>query len=919
MSRAYLRQDLNSCGYFEPFTMESASLIERLLVDVVSFGMKLQDANNAKDQMEREMLQERKHRLSVESQMERFTSLNETLSNQVAELSKKADESILKAERECELERDKFEQLRLLFEQQALNEGRLEMELAEMRRKMSQKFIGSETTFLEIVDGEPFFDNVETIPSSLPPVIDFDAELAQENFRLKTALESEFANLTTHPTLAVASSLMHRSQTSSTNVNDLQFQLDYLNEKYAEATRRLNDTLPDPLRGKVEDLQTALEREIRLRKDAEDRLKNVFNVNTRSRCNRPDAQDACMGCVKLEKDLEEAKAIIDQIDQEQHSHTPSVYEDCMNCSNYANELEQLQQSFLNFRANLSQVSDNLNEELAFCKAEIDQKNILVKECSNQMNELTSYVNSLTEENEAFQKSLMEMSEDRDKLITQIRSISIEKHQLEQKIADGFKTDMEISHFKQKCQTTETELKKVLVEKHACEDRLAKSNSRIEQLMTDLQIVSNQCGSLEELIEGINQTKNQLEIKLQQSERELDEERKRMKILVNEDAGGKVEISRLKTEISDLHNVSMRMDHERDKLQSLCDDQAEELDLLQQENRKMGVEFYEMQRICENLKRQCEQYTRECEDAVESKKAVEIRYQRATEECQFLSNALAECRRSLVDMESDLTVLAKENEKSRELQMEAFKQVEILTLTIKSKDKSLADILHALRATEMERDDILGLYRRLAEEANKSDAFRSDLSKEKLQLEEAVQILQKQIEDEQMEKASLKNKLRQSELDIVALKRQIANLSAQTEQLLATTEEGRKGIAAAVKDLEMTEKINKQVEQHRENFQREAARLLAEKTELEMKLNKVETSRFSLETRLKQEMAKSEALQELIGNQRKSEILGQSSEGSDNLQKTVEQQFVLIGELDRRNRELEERLLSDSNVANNQQL
>ena len=237
----------------------------------------------------------------------------------------------------------------------------------------------------------------------------------------------------------------------------------------------------------------------------------------------------------------------------------------------------------------------------------------------------------------------------------------------------------------------------------------------------------------------------------------------------------------------------------------------------------------------------------------------------------LAEQLGQARRDLADSADDVATLSRDNQRIHDQLSDAIKSAEGAGNLARLKERNAQELLQALRATEIERDDILELYRKVADEVNRKEMLIAQGESEKIGMEQVAHDLQKQLEDAIRAEEQARQKHRQAELDIVALRRSVTELMAKLEMNASETDEGRKALQKTLVDLRYSQEVTRQVEAHREAFERETALLANQNENLITDLQKLQQELTAQRNAVLLEGERREALERLIGQLRQQQV------------------------------------------------
>ena len=544
----------------------------------------------------------------------------------------------------------------------------------------------------------------------------------------------------------------------------------------------------------------------------------------------------------------------------------------------------------------------LTLQVSIMEAERKSNIEILNGATNQLTDLSAACEALSTENQALQEQLTLLGSERDDLSHDLSQTLSHAHSLSLEIRT--KTEA-LAAIEGSTEAVRRDLRIEVSAKLAALKESEEARARVTVAEEQLISLTQQLGQVKTLAEQLNSAREQLAIQLTVTQRDLEEERRHAKNTLERQQNSTSEIIGMEGEISQLKEALVRLDADRDSLQRLADHQAEKLDELVRENRRLSIDSSEAARSLENARRGTENAERALDDLHDTRKSLERRLSEAMAEGVALAEQLGQSRRDLADAADDVATLSRDNQRIHDQLSDAIKSAEAAGNLARLKDRNAQELLQALRATEIERDDILELYRKVADEVNKKEMLVAQGEAERISLEQVAHDLQKQLEDAIRAEDQARQKNRQAELDIVALRRSVTELMAKLEVNASETDEGRKALQKTLIDLKYSQEVTRQVEAHREAFERETALLANQNENLIADLQKLQQELTAQRNAVVLEGERREALERLIAQLRQQQVTAREElspvtrqDGDvEQLYKTIEQQYELIGEMD----------------------
>jgi chromosome segregation ATPase len=351
---------------------------------------------------------------------------------------------------------------------------------------------------------------------------------------------------------------------------------------------------------------------------------------------------------------------------------------------------------------------------------------------------------------------------------------------------------------------------------------------------------------------------------------------------------------------------------KDELTRTCDSQAERIDGLTRALRQTELSQVEGHRTSENLKRKVAVLESELANKEDSVRSLSARLGSACEDVAKTSDALAAKKKELTDAMDDVRVLVDEVNKWKSAMGEADRLNQSAKRDLTEAKRRLETALQALRATEIERDDVLGLYRQSAAEIENRKFQIDVLDREKKQLHSAINDAVRAIEEARQTDSVLRGEVRARDLDVAALKERVQLLSVQLDQVLAEGDQGRRGVGRLMHEMKMQEEVQRVLEEQRVGFEREVARLEADVHGLVTNLKTTDARLEKKTLELDDAERRYNALAAYRAEAVQISPLTQGA-GVQELLQTIEQQYRMIGELDSEVETLKTRLANNSAV------
>jgi len=723
-----LRQQLSELNYLYPFSEDSVSLIHALLRDLVS-TVTTYKALETEHEITREEL-----RLAVEEITKLGSIVREKNQLQIA-LGKARDEvevGICSGDQRAAAAEERALELELIVSQLRFENKQLECENRDLRLRMDQLLVEGNK---ECGHNEIFLPHTDMVVDNVFTPIE------EENWEFRgpevKALKSEIGEL-------------------ESTIADQTQQLEKINKKYEQLEAKFLEQSPVTLSGTWVGLGPS-DQNLAIQQ-LNERL-DFLNEKYRD-LKLEHAKCSAVG-PKTRKDLDVRKKNSYNLELETR----------------VNELENELESIAN-----GDLVIQLKEEAMKSKREFDSLNRALKDVQNEVKskdkELRALRGAMRNGDRGhdsrklqgqvalLEEKLRQVTEDRDELIEKLDEIDRSIQSMESEIL--------------KIESENCELKR---ERAAKEEAFIGISKQLQEVNAILNSLTEDVSGSEE-IERLKFKISQLEREKRELEKEVDTHRSRgdleglvrsltaakdqavagMKSLQAElsDVRTKAEANRdFVSEIFRLKSSLTRMDGERDELQIVCDDQAEKLELLRQEN---------------SVK------TRELSEALKSLSAIRFEYDRVKQQLDDKDNQVRRLNHLTVEIErkeiqvralqTEVTNANREiSEITRDNQMLSNELVRMRNniVSMTHSQVEIENVLESLRLTEKERNDVVSLYRKVADENKVIGNSLDKISLERMRFEELAKSKEMELVKAAQANHQLAAQCRQAELEIAALR------------------------------------------------------------------------------------------------------------------------------------------------------
>ena len=393
--------------------------------------------------------------------------------------------------------------------------------------------------------------------------------------------------------------------------------------------------------------------------------------------------------------------------------------------------------------------------------------------------------------------------------------------------------------------------------------------------------------LKSLVKSLTGSKEQLLGQLKLMQKELNEKKAELDRF---QAESKQPV--LEREIAALKKSLVELDADRDELQRLCDDQSEKLESLRESGAKYRVELAELNQSLIQARMESDRLRQQLEEKELEWTRMEHRsgdlvgkMERKEAELRSVQADAATARSELVEVTRETQMLAAEVNRLR-AQLHSQNDVS------QRSQAEIHSLMETLKVTESERNDILSLYKQVIAEHKNVRVNFDKIQSEKLRLEDILQAKESELVRAGHSNSQLASQCRQAEVDVVALRAQISELSLRLEQT------SRRRSDASPRAIGYGEAGGNLNQAHLQREKVELEKLVA-RTEIEN--NGLTNEISNLNSIIDSERGKIRELQEYIEALSAVKLGGSSpartGDASRELERTIEQQYALIGEMD----------------------
>ena len=770
-----VRAQLSELNYLYPFSEDSLPLIQALLSDLVSAVTSYKDLELEHEITHEELrlAVEEINRVGVIENPKLLREKNE-LHVQLVKAKDDYDSQIVSSRKLTLSAEERATKLELMVSQLRHENKELISENALVRTRIDQLLIVPSTSGeiycpveLAPTDEEADRDHpefasfeIESIKTENQELEKIISELSDQLSRTRqqyTDLESKFLSVSPLTVSGNWVGLADGNHQNEMIIRDLNERLDFVNDKYREL-KVLHDRCGIVSDSPLVDLRESrkelnlvasryesIKREISVLKSENAKLKSAIAakkpVNVEPE-RQPTTIDESELVTTLKEESRQSKRLIE-----------SLRRDMKATQNEALLKEKELRALRNAGGGGDKAKDNrrLTGEVALLEEKLRQVTDDRNELIDRLDEIDSSIEAMESEILRIEKENGDLR--REKCAKEEAFIGISKQLQEvngilNSLTDDIHNGEEVERLKFKISQLESDLVKK-------DDELKKFKSTIDLLRKrPVDTSDNNTASLEALVKTLTMSKDQAMAQVKTLQSELNE--KRVKIDSHVKASESVE--KYKLEVSDLKSALVKVDHERDELQRVCDDQIEQLEVLRNENGRIK----DLSRTITGLQNEADRLRRTMDQKdlqLIRLNQISLDLERKDVQLRSIQAELATAQREIYELTSDNQKLASELGK------------------LHSNHLSQSSVVESLRITEKERNDVLNLYRQVV---NENKAISSNLDRnsiEKSRIEELWRERESELAKAAQANHGLVAQCRQAELEIASLRAKIFQQSS----------------------------------------------------------------------------------------------------------------------------------------------
>jgi centrosomal protein CEP135 len=573
----------------------------------------------------------------------------------------------------------------------------------------------------------------------------------------------------------------------------------------------------------------------RKKREAEELKEEVNNKNRQ-------VQEMNMYLDKAREEIERLKGVVENLEKDKYS-----------IANGARKAEYLEGDLNNLKKQLENSRENernLLRQLETAKIELEKSSERIQaslrqaeRIANQKSEIESELQSLKQEYESY------TSQD-----SEIKTATIK---LEEK---AFQSSIQIEELKR-------QISQEQAYRYRSEDECEKLKKSLAAEKTNVQKLSDQNVQLRSLIEGLENTKEDLLKKLQNSHSDRSTEEQHRSELMKQITSLRKQLADNEQNVAEMHEALKNLDADRDYVQSLLDAKVEEnatlhdtFALIQRENSELKDQinsFYSKEGTANKRIEERDVEIRKLKQKIAETEAI----------CEDARRGMMSSTRELQEFQDAVSALTRENSIVNDQLVQVSRDRDKLKMMVEESSKSERLAQQLLRASEREKEDLRLTYSRACEEVERLSHSVSIMSEEQrnvmTHLNSCEQELLNAQQHIQQQDVTISNYL----TEIATLERQISSLAHQLEIAERRTKEASEAKDALLKEMTSARFVSRDLEVNREELQRALATLENEKYILDSKVRSLQAEIGSLRAQISHQQERTLELEQLLARER----------------------------------------------------
>ncbi|CAD7943708.1 unnamed protein product [Amoebophrya sp. A25] len=398
-------------------------------------------------------------------------------------------------------------------------------------------------------------------------------------------------------------------------------------------------------------------------------------------------------------------------------------------------------------------------------------------------------------------------------------------------------------------------------------------AKVESLETQVAELQAEKTQLTGVMNSLEQTREQLVSQLQETQRVLDLERDtRARMLQNTSNNAQAAADNA-AQIDSLKEALKQIDIERDKIQAQADEKSQEV-------RVLVLQLDEGKKIEAGLQQGIEELRRKLDisqgQLTDRERQLEDHALRQADMQQQLEQQRADIinyRRDLDTYADDLSVMTKENGALSQEIDQLHRDKELAVAERNQFQVAQQKDLQTLKITELERDDMVQLYKEMVEESQRQQAALKELRLEKDEAGKKISdytARNKALIDAEEKALSA---ARQEGMNVVALKQQVSDLCGRLETLTQEAEDKLRREREFEQELFVSGQAVREVETRRFNIERDLASARANQDRQMVELTRLKNDLQQEKELTKLERSRNTKLEGLLAEFRRKDLSG----------------------------------------------
>jgi len=595
-------------------------------------------------------------------------------------------------------------------------------------------------------------------------------------------------------------------------------------------------------------------------------------------------------------------------------------------SSITNQAQKQMQETLkaeNEKGSLQSMIAHLQTELNNAKTIISERDDKIRNLSADIARLQSQIKILEDENVLFRakadkaktaeqdlqlhKNTLELMQKKDvNVAQQLEEARLKLHRAEaecdgnrkkaeiaNKRAEGFENEvkkrsdeilslkMKIAENERLSKVEEEQKKDLLTQINDAQKNLMSEHKEREKLELDIRnlskdleasrakevVLNEKINQLKTLVENLDSTNNELieHVKNTTSGKKSEETEKMALIQQVEHLKG--ELSMKEGELTALKNNMQQLDSTMDKLQTELDAKTEENEKFKIENAKMSKELEMLRsKVSTGLSKE-DTFNKRVIDRENEIRELKGKLADLSKELEDTKEMLFYKNKEVEDLNNDMQAVTKENQYVNNELIRLSQSQNNLKQVAEELSAKERDAHQTLRATEMEREDLIKSYKSVVDTNERQRTDLEILTSDNKEMHARIQEMEQEIQGRGLQIQRMMENEQKHLAEINTLERQVSQLAQELEDAKLVINQSEVAKNAMMNEADNARQLSFTLEAHKDDMQRDIAFLEEAKNKAEIRLATAEQQIELLKLQIEQEKAKNTDLELMLAKER----------------------------------------------------